>query len=57
VKSVTYVSALSLWALVAGHWSAWQAARVEECEVEADLPGDVVERVVQETEIKLARTR
>lgn len=29
VKSVTYVSALSLWALVSGHWSAWQAARVE----------------------------
>lgn len=29
LKSVTYVSALSLWALVSGHWSAWQAARVE----------------------------
>lgn len=28
-KSVTYVSALSLWALVAGHLSTWQAARVE----------------------------
>jgi hypothetical protein len=26
---VEYVSALSLWALVSGHWSAWQAARVE----------------------------
>lgn len=29
VDSVEYVSALSLWALVSGHWSAWQAARVE----------------------------
>lgn len=29
VTSVEYVSALSLWALVSGHWSAWQAARVE----------------------------
>jgi len=29
VDSVAYVSALSLWALVSGHWSAWQAARVE----------------------------
>ncbi len=29
VNSITYVSALSLWALVSGHWSAWQAARVE----------------------------
>lgn len=29
VHSVTYISALSLWALVSGHWSTWQAARVE----------------------------
>lgn len=29
LSSVTYVSALSLWALVSGHWSAWQASRVE----------------------------
>lgn len=29
VSSVTYVSALSLWALVSGHWSTWQAAKVE----------------------------
>jgi hypothetical protein len=29
VSSVVYVSALSLWALVSGHWSAWQAVRVE----------------------------
>ena len=29
VSSVQYVSALSLWALVSGHWSAWQASRVE----------------------------
>jgi hypothetical protein len=29
LDSVRYVSALSLWALVSGHWSAYQAARVE----------------------------
>jgi hypothetical protein len=29
LSSVTYVSALSLWALVSAHWSTWQAARVE----------------------------
>ena len=56
VKSVTYVSALSLWALVAGHWSAWQAARVEEFEAQADIPGEVVKRVVKETEVELAKT-
>jgi len=29
IASVTYVAVLSLWALVSGHWAAWQAARVE----------------------------
>lgn len=29
LDSVMYVSALSLWALVSGHWAAYQAARVE----------------------------
>jgi hypothetical protein len=56
VKSVVYVSALSLWALVSGHWSAWQAARVEvEQQSEAlalekaDLAGDIVKRILAET--------
>ena len=35
VHSVTYLSALSLWALVSGHLSAWQAARVEVRQEEA----------------------
>jgi hypothetical protein len=58
ISSVTYVAALSLWALVSGHWSAWQAARVEvqqaeelEKREEEDLPGEIVERVVEETEV------
>ncbi len=58
ISEVTYVAALSLWALVSGHWSAWQAARVEvqqahemEKREEEDLPGEVVERVVEETEV------
>lgn len=29
LSSVEYVSALSLWALVSGHWAAYQAARTE----------------------------
>jgi len=29
ISSVPFISALSLWALVSGHWAAWQAARVE----------------------------
>jgi hypothetical protein len=61
VKSVVYVSALSLWALVSGHWSAWQAARVEVNQAaemkehaKQDLPGEIVERVVEETNIDRA---
>ena len=43
------MSALSLWALVSGHWSAWQAARVEvaqEKELAAQEKHPVEERVV-----------
>jgi hypothetical protein len=29
IDSLRFVAALSVWALVSGHWSAWQAARVE----------------------------
>lgn len=56
VKSVTYVSALSLWALVSGHWSAWQAARVEvyQQRAGANLASEIVNRVVTETEIERA---
>jgi hypothetical protein len=61
VSSITYVSALSLWALVSGHWSAWQAARVEvnqERETrereQQDVPGEIVERVVAETDVEPA---
>jgi hypothetical protein len=54
VKSVTYVSALSLWALVSGHWSAWQAARVEVNQQEEDIPGQVVEQVVEQTSVQAA---
>jgi hypothetical protein len=37
INSVTYVAALSLWALVSGHWAAWQAARVEVKQDETEL--------------------
>jgi uncharacterized membrane protein len=58
LSSVVYVSALSLWALVAGHWSSWQAARVEviqqrEAEKEREHPTEdkVVEKIVEKTDI------
>jgi hypothetical protein len=55
ISSVTYVAALSLWALVSGHWSAWQAARVEVKQDEgATTPVEerVVERLVQATTVE-----
>ena len=62
LNSVVYVSALSLWALVSGHWSAWQAARVE-CEqhreaeeAEADpLEDRVVRKILEQTTVSPAR--
>jgi hypothetical protein len=58
LSSVAYVSALSLWALVSGHWAAWQAARVEveqqrvaHVQARRDIPGTVVDRLVEETTI------
>jgi hypothetical protein len=63
ISSVTYVAALSLWALVSGHWSAWQAARVEvnqareaQKKEQEDVPGEVVERMIEETEVAPATT-
>ena len=60
LTSVTFVSALSLWALVSGHWSAWQAARVrslnEKRNRRAEHPVEqrVVEKIIDRTEV--ART-
>jgi hypothetical protein len=59
VKSVSYVSALSLWALVSGHWATWQAARVEvtqqkQLDEDAENPVEdkVVEKIVEKTDVE-----
>ena len=60
LSSVVYVSALSLWALVSGHWAAWQAARVEvkqeqdiqKRDGERPVENRVVDQLVAETEIE-----
>src|SRR5579859_3569850 len=61
LSSVVYVSALSLWALVAGHWSSWQAARVEvaqekqiQKQLEEPVEDKVVEKIVAETDLESA---
>ncbi len=61
INSVTYVAGLSLWALVSGHWSAWQAARVEveqqrEIQEREANPTEqrVVEALVEQTTIEPA---
>jgi len=53
ISSVTYVAVLSLWALVSGHWAAWQAARVE---VHQDEDADVQE-VLDELRTVVAELR
>lgn len=59
LHTVVYVSALSLWALVSGHWAGWQAARVEvaqEREIQrrkaAPLEERVVDKLIDETELE-----
>lgn len=56
LDSVTYVSALSLWALVSGHWSAWQAARVEVAQAEDAEKRDKEDLVAEVVAALLART-
>jgi hypothetical protein len=52
------MSRLCRWALVSGHWSAWQATRVEVAQAKEmqrrekeDVAAAVVERIVNETEV------
>jgi hypothetical protein len=54
ISSVTYVAALTLWGLVSGHWSAWQAARVEvnqqaQDERHEEVAEQMVEKIVDAT--------
>lgn len=60
LQSVVFVSALSLWALVSGHWSAWQASRVEveqDKEEKEDSEEKMIKRVVQETDVKRTQSK
>lgn len=59
INSITYVAALSIWALVSGHWSAWQAARVEVTQqkeaVEREkkpMESKVVDAIVEKTNVE-----
>ena len=61
VHSITYVSALSIWALVSGHWSTWQAARVEVTQQEQAAERDkhpveekVVDALIDQTNVEPA---
>ena len=52
-SSVTFVAILSLWALVAASIAGFVASRVEVAQDEADIPGEVVARIVLETEVEI----
>jgi hypothetical protein len=51
VKSVSYVSYLSLIALVLSQGAWWAAASVEARQEAEDVPGEVVEKLVDETDV------
>lgn len=62
ISSVTYVAVLSLWALVSGHWSAWQAARVEVAQQaeeqrreEEPVEQKVVDTLVEQTNVSFTK--
>lgn len=57
IGSVTFIAAISLWALVSGHWSAWQAARVEveqQRQAEEPIAAKVVDELVDRTTVEPA---
>ena len=63
LDSVVCVWALSLWALVSGHWAAWQAARVEveqqrqmKDERRDPLEERIVDKLVDETELQPSKS-
>ena len=55
VDRVSYVSGLSLWALVASHGAWWAAASVETKQMEEDLSTEVVDAMIEETDVKRAK--
>lgn len=53
-RSIPILFFISCYANVAGHWSGWQAARVEVAQEETDIGEEVVTAVVEKTEIEAA---
>lgn len=51
INSVAYVSVLSLIALVLSQGAWWAAASVEARQAAEDVPSEVVERMVRETDV------
>ena len=56
VKSVAFVSALSLWALVASHGAWWAAASVECRQAKEHIATDVVNKMIEKTDVKKSAT-
>jgi hypothetical protein len=52
VRSVSYISYLSLIALVLSQGAWWAAASVEARQEAEDVPSEVVEKLVEETDIE-----
>lgn len=44
-NSVPYLVGLSVWALISGHWSAWQSAHAEHMEQSGVSNEEIIERI------------
>ena len=44
-NSVPYLVGLSVWALISGHWSAWQSAHAEHVEQSGVTNEEILERL------------
>jgi hypothetical protein len=55
-QSVTFVTLLSTWALVMSSLGAWQSSRVEVEMGDSDVASEVVEAIVEKTEINPGTT-
>lgn len=51
--SILYLALVSIYANVAGHLSAWQAARVEVTQNDQDVAGEVVDKLHEHPDVPL----
>jgi hypothetical protein len=54
-SSVPFLVFVSVYAVVTGHWSTWQASRVEVRQEEDNVAADILEELDQKTDVVVTR--